>query len=440
MIIICEECGKKYRVDPEKIKSPKSNFKCKVCDHVITVHKPDRDTKTLDKKIQPSSLNTRESDSPDQPGKTGKITKKKPKPEFKKPKRFRFGLTAKLFIMMIIVSIVPLVTFGGITLKQMKERMIHDAKKNINLISVNIAGHVDEWLSKNVKILKTLSGMENIISMDPIRQETILKAVVDVYPWINLTFTVDTKGINIARSNGKSLQSFSNEKFFNDILNGKTIAWQIWTEKSSKIPYLILSVPIKRTNRFVGVLANAMRLDNVSKRIINWEGEKGGFAFLVDKNGKAIAHKNPVYVLQHKNLSRHPLIAAFMKGQRGSISFKDNHGNPILGNVRETALGWAVAIQLEEKEAFYFIEQLMSYAYLLLGVTIVFVFIIAWFFGRAISRPIIKLTDAADRISVGDLDVEIKTNQKDEIGDLAEAIARMQDSIRLSIERLRRKR
>jgi HAMP domain-containing protein len=51
-----------------------------------------------------------------------------------------------------------------------------------------------------------------------------------------------------------------------------------------------------------------------------------------------------------------------------------------------------------------------------------------------------SLTDVADRISVGELDAEIKIKSKDELGDLAEAISRMQDSIRLSIERLRRRR
>jgi len=50
------------------------------------------------------------------------------------------------------------------------------------------------------------------------------------------------------------------------------------------------------------------------------------------------------------------------------------------------------------------------------------------------------LTDAANRISVGELGVEIENKSKDEIGELAEAITRMQDSIRLSIERLRRRR
>jgi len=46
----------------------------------------------------------------------------------------------------------------------------------------------------------------------------------------------------------------------------------------------------------------------------------------------------------------------------------------------------------------------------------------------------------ADRISIGELGMEVKTTSTDEIGELAEAIARMQDSIRLSIERLRRRR
>ena len=39
MIVICEECGKKYRIDPEKIKGDKARFKCRSCSHVITVDK-----------------------------------------------------------------------------------------------------------------------------------------------------------------------------------------------------------------------------------------------------------------------------------------------------------------------------------------------------------------------------------------------------------------
>jgi len=51
------------------------------------------------------------------------------------------------------------------------------------------------------------------------------------------------------------------------------------------------------------------------------------------------------------------------------------------------------------------------------------------------------LTDVTERISVGDLDVEITgIKSRDEIGELADAITRMQESIRLAIKRLRERK
>jgi predicted Zn finger-like uncharacterized protein len=62
------------------------------------------------------------------------------------------------------------------------------------------------------------------------------------------------------------------------------------------------------------------------------------------------------------------------------------------------------------------------------------------FYGRRLKGNLIKLTDAAERISVGELNTDIDIQSNDEISDLADTIGRMQESIRLSIERLRRRR
>lgn len=66
-------------------------------------------------------------------------------------------------------------------------------------------------------------------------------------------------------------------------------------------------------------------------------------------------------------------------------------------------------------------------------------FIVA-FYGRVLTNRIKRLTYVTEHISVGEMDAEVPVTSNDEIGDLAEAIERMQDSIRLSIERLRRRR
>ncbi|MBI5033130.1 MAG: HAMP domain-containing protein [Chloroflexi bacterium] len=66
--------------------------------------------------------------------------------------------------------------------------------------------------------------------------------------------------------------------------------------------------------------------------------------------------------------------------------------------------------------------------------------ILAIVLARQITRPIIQLTKIADRISLGELDAKIDIDRKDEIGELAEAISRMQASLQAAIERLRARR
>jgi hypothetical protein len=50
---------------------------------------------------------------------------------------------------------------------------------------------------------------------------------------------------------------------------------------------------------------------------------------------------------------------------------------------------------------------------------------------QSLGGRIVALTTIADKISLGELDVEIDTRSTDEIGDLAEAILRMKDSIQI---------
>ncbi|MDJ0780409.1 MAG: HAMP domain-containing protein [Desulfosarcinaceae bacterium] len=67
--------------------------------------------------------------------------------------------------------------------------------------------------------------------------------------------------------------------------------------------------------------------------------------------------------------------------------------------------------------------------------------LILFLYGRGLTQKIHSLSAWADRISLGELDLETSpVTSNDELGELSEAIARMQDSIRLSVERLRTRR
>ncbi|UCG06445.1 MAG: HAMP domain-containing protein, partial [Desulfobacterales bacterium] len=85
-------------------------------------------------------------------------------------------------------------------------------------------------------------------------------------------------------------------------------------------------------------------------------------------------------------------------------------------------------------------ENTRRYTLVILVGTLVLIGMIVSVYGHRLTGKIKSLTEITERISVGDLDAEVETKSKDEIGELAEAISRMQESIRLSIERLRRRR
>ena len=55
MIVICEECGKKYRVDPTKIKGKAASFKCHICNHVIMAYKAQIPRTKSDAKMEADS-------------------------------------------------------------------------------------------------------------------------------------------------------------------------------------------------------------------------------------------------------------------------------------------------------------------------------------------------------------------------------------------------
>jgi HAMP domain-containing protein len=74
-----------------------------------------------------------------------------------------------------------------------------------------------------------------------------------------------------------------------------------------------------------------------------------------------------------------------------------------------------------------------------LGGTLVIIVCLIFYYVSRMTGKIKSLTDVANRISVGELEAQIKVRSNDEIGELADAVSRMQDSIRLSILRLRRR-
>ena len=458
--ISCDACGKKYRVDETKMKGAMARVKCKACNNLMVVTKPRPEEITEpppppenfepsvtadfpDRPVTPPQAvprNVVEMAAPSVETKTAAV--KEDSSAFLGGQKIRFGLFAKIIIVMLIVSLLPFAIFWGITLRETNLRVQAETEKLMAQTAKGLGEQVDAWIDNNVSVLRTAANLAEIVSMDREKQEPVLKAIQKEYPWMYLVFTLDADGMNVARDDGNLLKDYSDRQYYKDAIGGKKLSWQTLIGKTSKKPALVLAVPVKSGGRLVGVIAAAMTVDVISNNIANWHQGNTGYAFLVDEKGFVVSHPNKQYVVKRKNLNSHPLIAGFRKkGWRTITSnFNEINGETAFGHVRSNNYGWALVLQQQESEVFVAYNRTQEFALILLASTVVLVLIIAWFSARAIVSPIMKLTDAAERMSLGELNVKIDIKSKDEIGLLAQAIGRMQTSLRLAMNRLRRKR
>ncbi len=426
--ITCDKCGKTYRVNENKIKGDTARLKCSSCANIISVSKQESE-------VSPEAFIDPDKSVAETP------SEKEISSNFIK-KKVHFSLFVKIIIVMLLVSLIPMAIFWGITYNENINRIRNDTQRVMSLTAHSLENQVNSWVDNNVWILNSAVNLPSVISMDRQNQEPVLQQIQKKYPYIYLTFTLGLDGSNVARSDDVPLKYYGDRQYFKEIIDGKKVSWQTLIGKTSKKPALVLAVPIMHEDKLVGVMAAAMTIDEISKHIARWKKGKTGFAFLVDDKDKVVAHQVNQYALNETKLTSHPLVASFRKGgwTTKTLVFKDKNKKKYMGHIRRINYGWALAIQQEEQEVFDSLKRIQKFATTLLIATIVLVLLIAWISAKAVVTPIKKLTEVAERMSLGDLNMKINIPSKDEIGFLAQAIKRMQTSLRLAMERLRQKR
>jgi methyl-accepting chemotaxis protein len=444
------------------MKSATAKVKCKACGHMIHVSRPQQTIQLAETIFDPG----RPPETPpveaaflgagaagDNPAATLSIpapamAASEPErvetpaiPSASAPKA-RFGLFGKTLLVMLLISLLPFGIFWFLTFRETSDRIRSDSEALMAQTAKGLGDQVDDWINANLSMLRTVANLPEIISMTREQQEAALKAVHREYPWMYLVFTVAPNGMNVARNDGQPLVSYADRQYVKDVLAGKAVGWQTVVGRTSNVPALVVAVPIKEDNRIVGVMAAAMTVEDMSKQIANWKKGGTGLAFLVDDKGFVLSHPKKQLVEKRENLNSHPLITEFRKKGWTTMTaaFTGENGQPMLGHARRSNYGWVLALMQEEQEVFEALAVIQNFALALLAATVLLAAACAWFSARALATPIMKLTDAAERMSLGDLNVQIDTGSRDEIGMLAQALSRMQTSLRMAMERLRKKK
>ena len=383
MIVICEECGKKYRIDPSKIKGTAARFKCRVCTHMITVSKPQA-ASPADSQIDMSVTAIESTDSETAAaGREIKLDRSAVDRIPVKPARKSgaMNLRTKMLLLFFFVPLLLMIAASFLYFWQFD--------KMSTLLTNESTKIVNQMAEDQIADLSTAVAIQ-------------CRLYLLAHPELKKEDFMNDMGFKTLAVQKVGLTGYTALYEMPDADN----IWRTWAHVNPKIIGIDMSTLKKPLGRnFPGFwkIFSGVKGGKRSQGYYTWQDKDGKFRekFMVC---------TPV--------AGTPFVIAattYLDEFTGPVKLMENRANLLTERTR--LITWAI-----------------------LGGTILLIGLIVSIYGHRLTSKIKSLTDIAERISIGDLGIEIETKSRDEIGELAEAISRMQDSIRLSIERLRRRR
>ena len=215
----------------------------------------------------------------------------------------------------------------------------------------------------------------------------------------------------------------------------------VWTEPyfdegGGNIYMTTFSAPFFREGRFIGVATIDIPLEPLKQLISSLQGEQGQRFLLLSAQQRILYSDNADYIGRPvkdviQELNRPDIEAAF---EQASIS-GDTHMLQLAGwqstqtqwisSAMIKSGGWMLLSIQDEQRALAFLTQQKRRAIAVLGSVFIVSILATWLLLVWVTRPLSNLSQAVEEIGKGNMDIHIKRQSEDEIGDLAASFADM---------------
>ena len=264
-------------------------------------------------------------------------------------------------------------------------------------------------------------------------------------------FSIEFEDVKIIGSNGKiffSLIGVNENDFTENSLfkKGKKQSF-VEFEPAEKGKKLIVVSPIfakdgKKGEEPIGVIISKMRTAAIDNILSNRSGlGETGEAYIVNNQFLMLSEsrffENAVFQQKVETLG---VEKCFNDGEEYRGFYTDYRNVPIYGSSYcADDLGIVLLVEIDQEEVEEPIKTLQM-RIILTGVIITLgMGIVAFVISKSLSRPLIKLKNAANNIAEGDFDIRTKIKTTDEIGELAHAFDSMAQKLQESLIEIKEK-
>jgi signal transduction histidine kinase len=374
----------------------------------------------------------------------------------------KFG--PKLITIFLCISIIPMIFLMILSFSEFSDNLVKEQQNKVESIINAEESDINHLIILRQEQAKMIAGtflprqldssgvndpktIENIQThIDSIYEEITLAPtsnydVIDTRSAIDIIGIWDKDGTIVANTQRDLIGKKMPDIFLEQVRKSGTYFAGFQNDPLTDRNFLIFLESIRdwEDGEFAGVVLLKIRaeiLNNITTQSGYSSGNLGdtGELYLVDSDYFLITESRFTGdAILNENAKSNVIVDCF-NGLETSGQYTNFRGSDVLGVTKYLHdQDWCLVGEAGVEEVYEPITALRNEIILVLLTIIGIVAVIAIFFAGTISKPILKLTGLADKISEGDLDFRVKVQGKDELGHLTERMNETSKTLKNSL-------
>lgn len=335
-------------------------------------------------------------------------------------KLFPRRIWQQIFLILVTLVVLPLVILGTLLIRTSQNSIKTTVLRDYKQVAITATGKVKEKIESARQALHVTASILGTLHADAWRQETAIVELSLRYPIFRRIASIDLDGQEIAVSElGTPLQNRADEEGFKLAkLEGSYVSDV--TIAQDHMPVLTMAVPIRRLGKIKGILMAKVNLRGVWDIIDSIQFGKTGKAYLIDHEGRIIAHPDKKKILKGADPDHEEIVRNVLLGHTESLEAKNNRGKPccLVAFAPIESLHWGLIIEQSVNEALASSEIMKMQSWVLIALSVLLTMMISFVLARFMSRPMNQLIEGTHRLTKGDFVHSFRIKRRDETGRL----------------------
>jgi PAS domain S-box-containing protein len=342
------------------------------------------------------------------------------------------SLATRLAVTFSVSSAVAFIAIVTVNANREEASLRTQAGMNQQTLATALGHDVADYVELHEAPARGLAAGPGLLDRDPAEQEAWLRAYGAAYPNVVVFSSLDANGQQLARSDGRPLAFVGNAPWFERIRTTlRPVRIVVRSTNIERAVFGYATPVLGPGGEFRGVVGATIESSRLAEQLSRVVADPSQRAYLVDSQGRSIAHPDPGLTARVADLTHEPPVSALLgsEARAGSLVYTADRDEWLAGYARVPTLEWGVVVEQPTSTALASVRIGREHAFAILIAVTCFAAAIGAIASRWLTAPLAMLSLAVRRLADGEEDAQPGTSGITEIARLAGVFGEMRERL-----------